>query len=337
MNRFVSFRRTLAALLIAGAVAAPVRAQMEHETYTNLKVLPKDIAPEQLHEMMRGFTRALGVRCVHCHVGQEGQPFKPGAFALDDKPTKLKARVMIQMTQDLNEKYLTMLPTRSTPPVGVQCITCHRGATTPRMLQDVLKATYDAEGIDSTLTEYQSMRDRYYGRFTYDFGDAPLGDLGNQLRFSGHGADGERLLSLNLDMNPKSNSAKMQYANAAIGEAFGARGAGAGTASYRDMKARFGESVVSEGMLNNIGYTFLGENQPDPALAVARLNAEEHPTSGNAYDSLGEVYMKRGENKLAIEAYTKSLALDPTNDNAKQMLAQLKAKPAKPAKGKAKK
>ena len=323
MNRFVTFRHSIAALLIAIAAAAPVGAQMERETYTNLKVLPKDIAPEKLHGMMSGFTRALGVRCAYCHVGQEGQPFKPGAFALDDKPEKLKARVMMQMTQDLNDKYLPTLATRSTPPVGVQCVTCHRGATRPRMLQDVLKSTYDTEGIDSTLTEYQSLRDRYYGRFTYDFGEAPLADLGNQLRFGGHGADGERLLSLNVEMNPKSNFAKRQYAGAAIGESFGTRGAEAGTATYRDMKTRFGDAVVSEELLNNIGYTFLGENQLDPAVAALKLNADDHPTSGNAFDSLGEAYTASGDKPHAIENYQRALELDPQNTHAARMLRQL--------------
>lgn len=118
MRRFNTIRHGLAALLIVGSIAAPVRAQMERETFTNLKVLPKDIEPEKLRGMMSGFTRALGVRCIYCHVGQEGQPFKNGDFALDDKPTKLKARVMIQMMQDLNEKYLPSLATRSAPVVG---------------------------------------------------------------------------------------------------------------------------------------------------------------------------------------------------------------------------
>ena len=330
MIRFISFRRMAAAILVALALAAPVTAQNTRETYTNLKVLPKDIAPEELRGMMNGFTRALGVRCIHCHVGEEGKPFKPGAFALDDKPEKLKARVMIQMMRDLNEKVLPTLATRSTPPVGVQCVTCHRGAIQPRMLQDVLKATYDSEGIDSTLAEYQTLRDRYYGRFTYDFGEVPLADLGNQLGFSGHGADGERLLSLNVDMNPQSRFAKRQYALAAITQGFGSGDAAAGPAAYQRMKTRFGDTVVSEELVNEIGYDLMHENQLDPAIAAFKLNVAGHPASGNAYDSMGEAYMQRGENKLAIQAYSRSLELDATNENAKQKLVELKAKPARP-------
>lgn len=39
--------------------------------------------------------------------------------------------------------------------------------------------------------------------------------------------------------------------------------------------------------------------------------------------------MTQGNTRLAIAAYTKSLALDPTNDNAKSMLLKLKANPKK--------
>jgi hypothetical protein len=44
------------------------------DSFTNLKVLPKTIAPRALIDTMRGFAMALRVRCVYCHVGKEGQP-----------------------------------------------------------------------------------------------------------------------------------------------------------------------------------------------------------------------------------------------------------------------
>ena len=94
MNRWLCMLSAATAALLACALACPrsAWAQPPAETYTNLKVLPKDIAPKDLRAMMNGFTRALGVRCIHCHVGQEGRPFRHEEFALDDKPTKTKAR-----------------------------------------------------------------------------------------------------------------------------------------------------------------------------------------------------------------------------------------------------
>jgi cytochrome c-type biogenesis protein CcmH/NrfG len=76
-------------------------------------------------------------------------------------------------------------------------------------------------------------------------------------------------------------------------------------------------------MVNDIGYQLLPGN-PKAALPVFQLNVAEHPQSGDAYDSLGEGYAAAGDRKHAIEAYEKSLKLDPTNENAKQKLAELK-------------
>ena len=38
-------------------------------TVQNLQLYPTDIERKELIDMLREFTRALGVRCTHCHVG----------------------------------------------------------------------------------------------------------------------------------------------------------------------------------------------------------------------------------------------------------------------------
>lgn len=54
------------------------------------------------------------------------------------------------------------------------------------------------------------------------------------------------------------------------------------------------------------------------------MNVEMNPQSANAYDSLGEAYMKAGDDENAIKNYEKSLELNADNDNAKKMLKKLK-------------
>src|SRR5262245_24181699 len=54
----------------------------------NLQVLPKDWTRQQVTQVMRGFTRGLGVRCPFCHVGEEGADLSTFDFASDEKPTK---------------------------------------------------------------------------------------------------------------------------------------------------------------------------------------------------------------------------------------------------------
>jgi len=61
----------------------------------------------------------------------------------------------------------------------------------------------------------------------------------------------------------------------------------------------------------------------DAAVEVFKMNVAMNPQSANAYDSLGEAYMRIGDKKEAIKNYKKSLDLNPDNNNAKQMLREL--------------
>jgi cytochrome c-type biogenesis protein CcmH/NrfG len=60
--------------------------------------------------------------------------------------------------------------------------------------------------------------------------------------------------------------------------------------------------------------------------SARRKNLLQHPDSSNAWDSLGEAYMRRGDTKSAIEHYQRSLKLNPANTNAVKMLEKLNAK-----------
>jgi len=313
---------------LALALAGPARAQGAEEKFTNLKVLPKDISSAELRGMMNGFTRALGVRCIYCHVGQEGKPFQHDDFPKDDKLTKTKARAMMVMLHDINENYLAKIDSRAEPPVKVECVTCHRGGQLPRQLQDVLLAAYDGGGLDSTEARYNSLRDRYYGRATYDFGDVPLADVSSRLRMEGHDDDALTLAKLNVDMNPKSAFAKRQHTSTTLVLAY-RKGGPAGAAAYADLKTQYGAATVNEDMLINVGYEMLGEKHADAAIEAFRLVVAENPKSANGYDSLGEAYLAHGDKKLSKQAYTTSLKLDPTNDNAKAKLDEIAGKKRK--------
>ena len=315
--------------LCAGVLAVPVLAQAPKPEaapaqghFQNLKVLPKDISEEELRAMMNGFTRALGVRCEYCHV-HEGKAFTREDFPKDDKVTKEKARQMIKMVRDINANYIANLTHPQDPPVEVQCVTCHHGAPVPRTLQAVLQTAYAKGGLDSTLAQYQSLRDRTYGRFTYDFGDVPLADVGTGLASAGHFADAESLLALNVAMNPKSPFAKRQYASITVANGF-RQSSAEGAKALAAVRAQNGADSFNEEMLNGVGYMLLGQKEYPAALAAFQANVQEHPQSGNVYDSLGEAYLAAGDKKKARAAYEQSLKLDPKNDHARQQLEVLK-------------
>jgi hypothetical protein len=94
----------------------------------NLKVLPKNISNADLRKLMRQFAGDLGVECEFCHA-MNPQTKRPD-FPSDAKPEKETARYMIQMTDDLNNKYLAEMPDRRYAD-PIDCGTCHRGEKHP--------------------------------------------------------------------------------------------------------------------------------------------------------------------------------------------------------------
>jgi len=102
-------------------------------------------------------------------------------------------------------------------------------------------------------------------------------------------------------------------------------GAQAALDRYAELKqSRSAAERVDEGTLNGLGYTLLFSGQAQDAIAVFQRNVREYPNSANVYDSLGEAYMKAGQNDLAIQNYETSLKLNPKNRNAVDMLKKLK-------------
>jgi tetratricopeptide (TPR) repeat protein len=94
----------------------------------------------------------------------------------------------------------------------------------------------------------------------------------------------------------------------------------------RHLKRNPNRPVADEMELNELGYRRLAADKVDDAIVIFELAVRQHPDSWNAWDSLGEGYMRRGDTKSAIEHYQHSLNLNPANDNAVKMLEKLKTK-----------
>jgi tetratricopeptide (TPR) repeat protein len=176
----------------------PVSAQIP-EKFTNLKVLPKDISRQELQSTMRGFAFALSVRCEHCHVEKAGGKKFEMDFAADDKEAKKTARVMLEMVAAINRDYISKVT--KTPPIQVQCVTCHHGLTQPRTLNSVLAETIDQKGIDSGVAQYHELRQKYYGSGQYDFGETSLNQLTESLLAQKKNKEALAIMELSFDSN----------------------------------------------------------------------------------------------------------------------------------------
>jgi tetratricopeptide (TPR) repeat protein len=104
-----------------------------------------------------------------------------------------------------------------------------------------------------------------------------------------------------------------------------AGGIGALDRQYLGLKGKY-PLLVTERLLNSLGYLFLGIKLTQPAIEVLDLNVKKFPQSANVYDSLGEAYMNAGDKEHAIENYEKSLTLNPQNTNAAEKIKELRTK-----------
>ena len=206
---------------VAASVFAPsLRAQTWSwpDSARNLKVLPANSDGKKLRAVMTGFTRALGVRCTHCHVGKDGEPLGTYDFASDANPKKGIARGMLNMLGSVNEQLRQIQP--DVPDrVNMWCNTCHHGLPRPRTLVEEMTLVYDRTGADSTVVRYRTLRALHDNAGAYDFREPALNTLGYYALGKKDVAGAIALFRLNAEQFPKSSNV-----HDSLGEAYRAAG-----------------------------------------------------------------------------------------------------------------
>jgi hypothetical protein len=195
-------KRVLAALVLLTSIVGRSAQSQLAERPKNLKVLPADLTRDSVVKIMRFVVAGgLGVSCAYCH-GAPNVPFDSIDFASDERQTKRTAREMMRMVGRINDELLPNVPGRGTPPITIQCVTCHRRAPRPLMLEDTLATVLAAFGPDSAVATYDRLKARYMGRFAYDFGQASLNALALRLIDQKRLAEARRMLELNIREHP---------------------------------------------------------------------------------------------------------------------------------------
>lgn len=199
-------RLLLLLVMVIAVTFVPVHVDAQiPDTFKNLTVLPKDIAKNDLVQVMRGFSTALGVRCIHCHSGTDPHDLKTVDFAADDKDTKKIARKMMAMTKEINASLTREIGGMRPERLEVGCFTCHHGNNRPETLQQSLTTVLNRDGVDSTLVVYKRLRDEYYGQATYDFSEWSLITMAEDLAKTPKQQPAAlALLNLNLQYYPES-------------------------------------------------------------------------------------------------------------------------------------
>jgi tetratricopeptide (TPR) repeat protein len=111
---------------------------------------------------------------------------------------------MMLMVAEVNRR-LDTLPERKPGGLTATCNTCHRGVNRPVPLSMYVSDVALAAGTDSALRTYHALRDRYYGRDSYDFGEPSLNVAAFRLAQAGKFDEALTLLKLNEEYFPKSS------------------------------------------------------------------------------------------------------------------------------------
>ena len=242
------FRAAIALVFLSTAAGAQAPGTFPPDSLVNTKVIPHATPVIQVVGMMRNIAGDLGVRCQFCHVGKEGVPLSQFDFASDDKRTKLVARQMMLMLQEINRR-LDTIPARPSPGLPATCATCHRGLSRPVPLATHLVETATAAGADSAIRAYRGLHARYYGRDAYDFGEPTLNTAAFRLARAGKFDEALALLKLNEEQFPTSSGLYVFRGNISL-----MRGdTTAAAAAFREAVRRDSTNNEARGRLRDIG------------------------------------------------------------------------------------
>lgn len=242
-------RLTLFVLLVIPAAAVgQAGSGWPPDSLRNTQVIPRSTPVIRVIGMMRNFAGDLGVRCQFCHIGTEGEPLATFDFATDQKRTKLVARQMMRMVEEINRR-LDTLPAGGSPEPAVTCRTCHHGVSRPVPLSTVVFEAAQAGGTDSAMQAYRALRAQYFGRDAYDFGEASLNITAFRLGRARSFAPALALLDLNEGLYPGSSGMYVFRGNIELMRGDTAAAANA----FREAVRRDSTNGEARGRLRDIG------------------------------------------------------------------------------------
>ena len=113
---------------------------------------------------------------------------------------------------------------------------------------------------------------------------------------------------------------------AEISRVYGDEGADAAVTYYRALRERYygsGSYDFGERSLNQTAEQLAREDDWDGALTILNVNKEFFPESSAIHASIGEAYIEKGNNDLAVQHLERALELNPQSRMARRLLRGL--------------
>lgn len=314
-----------------------VTSLQEEFEFQNLQVLPSDTSRDAVLDVMLtnleglGLPRRDGEGCLYCHVGAPDTPRQEWDYASDEKVAKRKARRMMAMVQEINERHLEALESRVDTGFRVTCATCHAGRTDPRPLTDLLQSEYEAGGVDALLGRYRELRERYYAADAYDFRPGVLSSLAGTLVDEGGFDDALAVAEFNARLHPEDASVNATVILLDLRREYQVGGVEAVLAGYARIASGARARWVSYRVLDALGWGLSRRDQKADALALFRSNLDLFPDEYIPHESLADaLYFDQSDIDRAIEIYAGWLERHPDHEVARRRLMNLREEARSP-------
>ena len=323
------FKKYLLALATLQFLLAAALYGQETTEYENLKVLSPDTTREELGMAMLQNLQGLGLPrrqregCLYCHVGSMDLPVGEWDFASDDKATKAKARVMMQMVKDINTSHIASLDGRIDDDFQVTCYTCHAGRTDPRPLAIVIRETWATEGVGAATGKYRELRERYFGAGAYDFRPAILSGLANGVAGAGAWDDALVLATLNESANPESLTASRARFTLQLNRQIEERDVSQALQYFVRERANERPGVVDLSVLDGLGWGIYRQERIEEALQIFRSNVDLYPDEYIPNESLGDALWFSDDLAGGIAVFEIWVAAHPENDMGRRRLLNM--------------
>ncbi len=80
---------------------------------------------------------------------------------------------------------------------------------------------------------------------------------------------------------------------------------------YKNVSKQMGYAVKpDEFQINNLAYQIMSRKQLDKAEYLFKLNIANYPKKANTYDSMGDLYLAKGDSSKAMENFKKALSIE---------------------------
>jgi len=196
-------------------------------------------------------------------------------------------------------------------------------------VKKVLSATHQEGSVNTVYSNICDLKNKKMYLYYFHFFDQVLEiDLASELKKGKHGYDIPTLFPIKPYSAIIADYSQPKSGREYLKKYTEKHGLDSALIKYEQLKTIYLDNRlkvdISEEEINELGYSYMKENKFVEALAFFKINVKEYPDSWNAYDSIGEVYMKMGNKEESIKNYEKSLSLNPNNIAGIEALKKLK-------------